>query len=625
MSKKPSKNNNSSKSSKKIICFILIGILIIIGIGLLVFFLLKNKAKEPNDIVVSEVDMVVPLDKEDEAQAAKLIKENIVRISNKIDNDTTIIGTGFFIKEGYLVTNSHIVDILGDIVVEYNDGEQAKALLYSNSINYDLALLKVENVKTKALSFGNSNNTEVTNDVLSAGFIYNFKGDATISKGILSARRTSQSLTYLQSDISIDSGSSGGPLFNSKAEVIGINTFVTEKRNFAISLSIESANFIIQALLEEPNIEYLTENRPSNPINELLVEVGYTDDSNLQLYDDEKIINKSKKENEEEFEEIKKENDKQKTEKKESYYCESGYKLIGKSCFKEEQYAATVSYDNCKEGYKQDGNMCSKTSVVDAIAEYPCQGKLTENKTCVTETIQVGGGQTVSNRWGSCPKGKKCYDMGKDYYTNTLYKKFISDLSCPTGSTKITTSIKYVWNGEELNETNIKKWNTKEPGAHIEYDPDGTEYYVDTSNVLSMCSKSYDSELDAHVLYKYDDLKNTACPNGGTLTANYNNQGFYCLISTTLHMYAWDPVCLDSSYSWIQYGGTYYCGRIVEDEHPVAPNYSCPNGSMMRSDGKTCSIDEEYELTPNFSCKDENDRLSGSRCYTMISVPANKK
>ena len=84
MSKKPSKNNNSSKSSKKIICFILIGILIIIGIGLLVFFLLKNKAKEPNDIVVSEVDMVVPLDKEDEAQAAKLIKENIVRISNNI-------------------------------------------------------------------------------------------------------------------------------------------------------------------------------------------------------------------------------------------------------------------------------------------------------------------------------------------------------------------------------------------------------------------------------------------------------------------------------------------------------------------------------------------------------------
>ena len=288
---------------------VLIAIVIIICITIIIstsLFLIKhNKNKE--DIIVSELDYVKALDTDDEVEAAKMIKNNIVRIINTIDNETKVIGTGFFIKEGYLVTNSHIVDIYGDITIEYNDRSTSKAYLYSNSIEYDIAVLKVENIKAKALLFGDSNKLDVTNSVLAAGFAYNFAGEASISKGIISSKRDFNEINYLQSDVSIDTGSSGGPLFTPKAEVVGMNTYVTENRTFTLSLSSETLNMILSVLLEKPTIEYLTEERQSTNINKVLVEVKYTDNENLELYNDKIIIERSAKKHKNELNNLQKE------------------------------------------------------------------------------------------------------------------------------------------------------------------------------------------------------------------------------------------------------------------------------------------------------------------------------
>lgn len=578
--------------------------------------------KKQVDFEVSVLETTKFLESANEAEAAKIIKNNIVRITNEINESTKIVGTGFFIKEGYLLTNSHIVDIEGKITIEYSDGTKEPAFLYSNSIEDDIALLKVEDIKVKALPFSESDTMEVTNDVLGAGFIYNFAGEASVSKGILSARRNTELLNYLQSDISIDSGASGGPLFNAKAGVIGVNTFVTENRTFALTLSSESTQLIIDILLDEPIVNYLTTTRPSNAINSILVEIGYTEDNSLELYNDSniiKLINNNVKDDD------KKENNTNNDSKVEyEYYCEDGSKLYRNKCIKQETYSPKKDSKECKSGYtKVDEFTCKKTTIVEAKANYSCSdGRLTEDKKCVTETIEVGG-ESKEERWGSCPKGKKCYDLGANHFTNTLNPKFVTEMVCPSDSTKITYGTKFVWNGEKVESQNFKNWSTKLPGATQKKDEDGTVYYQDVDSVLAMCSKEYNSEENVHTFYTYNELKNIACPNGGTLTANTNNQGFYCLVSTTIHRFAWNPVCSDSIHSWIEYNGTYYCGRIVEQYNPVQPYYTCDKGVIQDGTNK-CLVDDIYTLNLDVYCEN-GDSLQGGVCIKNIITDAKRR
>ena len=606
------------KNKRSIIVVAAVLLLIIIAIVIVVI------RKEKN-IKVVELNYINPLSAPNEVEAAKLVKQNIVKITNKIDDETSIIGTGFFIKEGYLITNSHIVDIMGNITIEYSDGTSANAYLYSNSIEHDIALLKVENVKVKALPFGNSSAKEVTNDVLAAGYIYNFAGEATISKGILSARRESNSLTYLQSDISIDTGSSGGPLFDATAAVLGINTYVTENRTFALSLSSESLAMIIDVLLDDPNIEYLTDHRPSNLINAILVEVGYTDNENLDLYGDKEKINRSRKKYRTKIAEA---NDNETTDSQEKvrerYTCSEGYNLVGKKCVRQTSYNATNDYGNCNNDYTQSGQICTKKTVVDATAHYDCKGTLTENKTCIEKVLEERGFATYNSRWGSCPQGKNCYDEGTDHHTNTMNNVFVSDMVCPAGSTKIYSGSKIIWTNEEYKESNFKFWQSRVPGAQMQKDSNGLTYYIDVDNVLALCAKEYNNEAGVYTVYTYDELKGTACPNGGTLTAHTNNQGFYCKVTNSAHWYSWDVTCDDTAFTVMTTrGGVVTCGRWTDWEHAVNPDYSCEKG-MMRSDGKTCEITDTYTLPDNYICN-AGDTLNGSICLKTEIIDAIKR
>lgn len=621
------KKKNKNICNKKKFLIIIISILVIVTIAVIAVMFLKQKETNANDIEIGNLEHINLLKESNEAKAAALIKENIVRITNTINDKNTTVGTGFFIPEGYLITNSHIVDIKGDISIQYYDGTIANAYLYSNSIDNDIAILKVENVPIKALVFGNSNELEVTNDVLSAGFIYNFAGEATISKGILSARRNANNLVYLQSDLSIDTGSSGGPLFNSKAEVIGINTYVTENRTFALTMSSESASMIIDVLIENPYVEYLEASRPKNSINDILLEVGYTKDENYNLYDDDTLIKESVKDNKEDkdkTEQTNKEDNNVTLDKVQpTYYCDSGYSLIGTKCIKRTMYQANRKYGTCKDGYIERENECVKTSVVDAKATYYCTGKLTEQNTCIKTTLQVTGFRTYNARWGSCPKGKECYDLGTNAHTNTLYNKFTSEMVCPVGSTKIGGGTKIVWSNQEYVESNFKVWNSTVPGAIKKTDADGLTYYEDVKNILALCAKSYDEENDVYTTYTLDELKDVACPNGGTLTANNNNQGFYCSLGSKINRYAWDVTCEDTAYSVIQEGSAVHCGIYIDEEFIVNPYYSCPEGSM-RDDGKTCQVEETYNRPYNYQCN-EGGTLEGFVCTKTSMVDAKKK
>lgn len=189
-------------------------VLVIILLIILLIVLIKPKStnepdnKSQNNVLT--INEVTPLENGNSSEAAELIKQNIVKVTNKIGENTNIIGTGFFHKSGYLVTNSHIVDIKGTIEITYSDGTSSTASIYSNDITSDIALLKVEDNTKKAMYFGNTLSLKITDEVYAIGYPYALEGEASVSKGILSARRSAGGIEFLQSDISLNQGNSGG-------------------------------------------------------------------------------------------------------------------------------------------------------------------------------------------------------------------------------------------------------------------------------------------------------------------------------------------------------------------------------------------------------------------------------
>jgi S1-C subfamily serine protease len=133
-------------------------------------------------------------------------------------------GSGFFItSDGYLLTNYHVVTDTSDLKVVLNDGSELKAEVIRVSKVHDLAILKV--AKEDVLPFKTSNNSqiEIGADVFAIGTPTAEDLSQTVSKGIVSGIRTVDGGGKLiQTDASINSGNSGGPLVNKDGEVIAI-------------------------------------------------------------------------------------------------------------------------------------------------------------------------------------------------------------------------------------------------------------------------------------------------------------------------------------------------------------------------------------------------------------------
>ncbi|MBN1239826.1 MAG: DegQ family serine endoprotease [Gammaproteobacteria bacterium] len=155
-------------------------------------------------------------------------------------------GSGFVVDaEGYIVTNYHVVSETEKIVVTFADGEQLDAEIVGQDPKTDLALLKVEADRPLPfVKFGDSAEARIGEWVLAIGNPFGLGGTATA--GIISARgRDIQSGPYddyLQIDAPINRGNSGGPVFNTRGEVIGVNTaiFSPNGGNIGIGFAIPS-------------------------------------------------------------------------------------------------------------------------------------------------------------------------------------------------------------------------------------------------------------------------------------------------------------------------------------------------------------------------------------------------
>ena len=146
------------------------------------------------------------------------------------ERQSTALGSGFIIdKDGIVITNNHVIQGAEDIIVRANGDKEFKAKVIGADPLSDIAVLKLETKeKFIPVKFGNSDKARIGDWVIAIGNPFGLGG--TVTSGIISARNRQIGLTryedFIQTDASINQGNSGGPLFNMKGEVIGINTAI---------------------------------------------------------------------------------------------------------------------------------------------------------------------------------------------------------------------------------------------------------------------------------------------------------------------------------------------------------------------------------------------------------------
>lgn len=151
------------------------------------------------------------------------------------------LGSGFVIDaDGHIVTNNHVIEDADVIEVTFPDGDTFEADLVGRDPATDIAVLKIETAEPRPfVSFGNSDEAEVGEWVIAIGNPLGYSGSVTA--GIISARNRDISAgnydDFIQTDVAINQGNSGGPLFNMDGEVIGVNTAIISPTGYSIGLS----------------------------------------------------------------------------------------------------------------------------------------------------------------------------------------------------------------------------------------------------------------------------------------------------------------------------------------------------------------------------------------------------
>ena len=164
------------------------------------------------------------------------INPAIVSVDSQL-SDGLSCGTGCIIdKSGIILTSAHVIDIGKDIIITMNNGQNYNAKILKHlGENKDVALLKIDVPRElKTVKMGNSEKVKVGEKVLAIGNPFGFNG--TLTQGIVS--RIDYAKNRIQTDAAINPGSSGGPLLNTKGEIIGINQAIYNPDNNISNIGI---------------------------------------------------------------------------------------------------------------------------------------------------------------------------------------------------------------------------------------------------------------------------------------------------------------------------------------------------------------------------------------------------
>ncbi len=182
-----------------------------------------------------------------------------------IPQDSTPVrsqGSGFIVSaDGTILTNAHVVDDADEVTVKLNDKREFKAKVLGMDPASDVAVLKIDGKNLPTVRIGNSQVTQVGEWVLAIGSPFGFESSA--SAGIVSAKSRSlpdgSYVPFIQTDVAVNPGNSGGPLFNMNGEVIGINSQIYSRsggyQGLSFAIPIEVAMNVERQIVAHGKVE----------------------------------------------------------------------------------------------------------------------------------------------------------------------------------------------------------------------------------------------------------------------------------------------------------------------------------------------------------------------------------
>lgn len=163
------------------------------------------------------------------------------------------IGSGFILSaDGYVLTNAHVVDGADEVYVNLTDKREFKAKVIGADKRTDVAVLKIEASKLPTVLIGDASRLKVGEWVMAIGTPFGLEN--TVTAGIVSAkaRDTGEEIRFLQTDVAVNPGNSGGPLINMRGEVVGINSRILSESGgymgISLSIPIDDAMKIVDQL-----------------------------------------------------------------------------------------------------------------------------------------------------------------------------------------------------------------------------------------------------------------------------------------------------------------------------------------------------------------------------------------
>lgn len=259
-------------------------IFIIITSILLIFScnkFLPNKNNETNNDSNSEIMKYTKnaLETQDAfIQVHKLVNESIVNIRTKktiitnhynpleellfglrnnrqIKKEAGSLGSGFVVsKEGYVVTNNHVINGADEIFVKFSNGKEYSSTLIGTAPEVDIAILKINSNETfKPLEFNNSDDIQIGQWAIAFGNPLGLNNSMTV--GIVSASgRSSLGIeeieNFIQTDAAINRGNSGGPLLDISGKIIGVNTAIVSPNGGSIGLGFAIPSNLVKTVKE---------------------------------------------------------------------------------------------------------------------------------------------------------------------------------------------------------------------------------------------------------------------------------------------------------------------------------------------------------------------------------------
>jgi serine protease Do len=205
--------------------------------------LLANAAHAFNDLAEKTIPSVVSIQTIKTMTPAEMIADTtpgspgwgLPRMPDQQHQDVVGLGSGFFIRpDGYILTNNHVVDHAIKIQVSFDRKTKYPAHLVGTDSKTDLAVIKLDSAadlpkKVTPLTFADSQRIKVGDWAIAVGSPYGLK--QTVTFGIISAKGRAQMgildiEDFIQTDAAINPGSSGGPLLDTKGQIIGVNTAI---------------------------------------------------------------------------------------------------------------------------------------------------------------------------------------------------------------------------------------------------------------------------------------------------------------------------------------------------------------------------------------------------------------